>query len=128
MIEYEVLTSNEHEKYEKNIALMNTQVFEELYYFLYGASGAREGYHANGVLSPREECHDEYFRKYQINAKDLYKQWEPKLESLDNGDIRCVLVRAETGIRNATDMIDLIWAGMQLKKVVSIYLARERAA
>ncbi len=128
MIEYEVLTSEQHEEFEKNIALMNRQVFEDLYYFLHGTNAPYDGYHADGVLSPREEYHDEYFREYQINAKALFDQWKPNLESLDNCDVNCILFRAERGIQYATDMIDLTWSAMQLKKCVSIYLEKERAA
>ena len=128
MIEYETLTSEQHEEFEKNMALMERQTFEQLYYFLYGANAPYDGYHADGVLSPWEEDHNEYFREYQIKAKELFSQWKPKLESLGNGDVNCVLVGAGRSIRNATDMIDLTWAAMQLKKVVSVYLEKERAA
>lgn len=128
MIEYETLTSEQHEEFEKNIALMHRQVFEELYYFLHGINAPYDGYHADGVLRPREEYHDEYFREYQIKAKELFTQWKPKLEPLDNCDVNCILFRAERGIQHATDMIDLTWAAMQLKKCVSLYLKKERAA
>ncbi len=128
MIKYETLTSKLHEGFEKNIALMDTQVFEDLYYFLHGTSGAREGYHADGVLSPRHESHNEYFKVYHINAKALYGMWHPVLKNINDGDAYCVLSIAQHKIQYAVDMIELTWAMMQLRKVVSIYLEKQRAA
>ena len=128
MIEYETLTSQQHEEFEKNMALMDTQVFEDLYYFLHGTSGAREGYHADGVLSPRAESHSEYFNVYHVNAKELCRMWYPLLENLGNGDAYHVLVCAQRRIQRAIDMIELTWAMMQLRKVVSLYLKKQKVA
>jgi hypothetical protein len=128
MIQYEELSSKEREEFEKNIALFDREVYEYLYYYLNGSNSPYEGYHADGVLSPREACHNDFFAAYKVNTKNLLEAWKPKLETLGGDDVFVFLARVEKFLSSSKDMVELTWVATQLYQLVGIHIRKQKAA
>ena len=125
-ITYTPLFLPEYQKYKGNINLMNTMVFEELYSFLYNQNAPYDGYHADGVFSPNNEYHNEYFRQYKPKAIHLFIHWEKILSPYLNDTSKRKLVQMHRDILGAQDFIDLVWVAMQLWSVVMKYLTQKK--
>jgi len=125
-IAYKPLFLPEYQKYKGNINLMNTMVFEELYSFLYNQNAPYDGYHADGVLSPNNEYHDEYFRQYKPKAIQLLIDWGLMLSPHLNDTGKKTFARMHGDILDAEDFIDLVWVAMALLKSVYEYRATSR--
>lgn len=120
-ITYKPLFLPEYQKYKGNINLMNTMVFEELYSSLYEQNAPYDGYHADGVLSPTNKHHGEYFRQYKPKAIKLLNQWEETLSPYldDTGKRRFEQMHRD--MQDAQDFVDLVWIAMALLKSVYGY-------
>ena len=126
MIQYEELSRTNRDVLEDNIAMRDRTIYESLYYYLNGRNAPYEGYHADGVLSPREASHNEYFPLYKTNAIKTFNEWKPKLEALGGDDVFVFLVRVKKYLLSAGDMVELTWAAIQLHKLVSLHNKQQR--
>ena len=129
MIAYEHMNISQYSAFRKKMALMNTLVLEDLYRFYHGCDQAPFDYYdADYLVSPECSMHREYFSKVKPMVEDLYAMWLPKLEASVVKDDRDagILGLIGTNIREAKDMVDLVWGAMQLWGVASIYLSSQR--
>jgi len=125
-ITYKPLFLPEYQKYKGNINLMNTMVFEDLYFFLHGNRSPYNGYHAENVLNPTCKHHGEYFRQYKPKAIKLLSQWEEVLSAYLDDTGRRRLEQMHRDMQGAQDFIDLTWIAMALLKSVHEYKAMLR--
>ncbi len=120
-IEYKPLFLPKYHNFKDNISLMRTMAYEELYFLLNGSNAPYDGYSSDGVLSPRSKHHNEYFRKYKLNAIQLLAQWKIELlPYLDNAG-KGKLDHIDNDMIDAKDFVDLTWAATGLLESVYAY-------
>ena len=123
------LNLSEYNKFRQKMALMNTVVLEDLYRFYHGCDQAPFDYYdADYLVSPDNSEHREYFSKVKPLVSELYDLWLPKLEGSVVKDDRDAGILRLIGknIREAKDMVDLVWGAMQLWSVVMEYLTQQK--
>ena len=128
MIKYKRLTDSQYNQHRDKMNLFNKVVYEELYYLLKGNTAPYEKYSADFVLSTKSPHHNEYFQILKPNAIALFDEWYPILAGMLEEQDRSLLMNIGDDLRHAEDTIELTWAATQLRKVVSLYLQRQRLA
>ena len=126
MIQFKLLTSKDYSRFYANISQMNTMVFEELYYYAFGKNAPYDYYHADYIVSPKCKYHYEYFRKVKPVAIELYKTWYSFLVPHLHSDDIVKLKQLGVYIRDAKDMIELVWYAQLLLKAVLEYKRKQR--
>ncbi len=130
MIEFKFLPPSDHQKLFSN---MDKVVLEDLYYYYYRNKRDKATFDycdAGNLVSPQNNCHDEYFVKVKPTAMRLFNLWHSELVSVvaeGDEDINN-LKRIGESIMDARDMAELVWYSLLLRKVVIQYLGVKRAA
>ena len=127
MVKYQRLTDSKYNQYRDNMNLFNKVIYEDLYSFLKGHTAPYDKYSADFVLSTKSPHHYEYFRILKPNAIALFDEWYPILAVMLEEQDRRILRNIGDDLRHAGDAIELTWAATQLRKVVSLYLQRQRS-
>ena len=127
MVKYEHLTDNRYKQYRDNMNDFEKVVYEELYFFLKGHTAPYDKYSADFVLSTKSPHHNEYFKILKPNAIALFDEWYPLLAVMLEAQDRNLLRNIGDDLRCAQDAIELTWAATQLRKVVSLYLQKQRS-
>ena len=121
----------EYNKFRQNMALMNPVVLEDLYGFYHGCDQAPfDYYNADYLVSPNSSEHSEYLKRVKPLASELYDLWFPRLMDTvieDERDLHNLKLIGKN-IKDADDMVDLVWGAMQLWDAVRGYLAQQRSA
>lgn len=120
----------EYNKFRQNMALMNKVVLEDLYRFYHGCDQAPyDHYSADYLVSPDSSEHQEYFSKVKPLVGALYDLWYPRLvdaiieDERDSHNLKLI----GTNIKEAYDMVELVWGAMQLWDAARGYLAQQRS-
>lgn len=125
------LNLREYNAFRQKMALMNTVVLEDLYRFYHGCDQAPyDHYNADYLVSPDNSEHREYFSKVKPLVGALYDLWYPRLVQTIIEDERDLqnLKLIGTNIKEAYDMVELVWGAMQLWGAARDYLDQQRSA
>ena len=131
MVEFKILTLPDYNIYAERISLMNTMVFEELYYGLHQQQAPYDYYHADNVISPKDKRnHNTYFNKVKPLAIELFEKWYDVLTKshfTDDRDKKTLSVIGQN-IKHAQDMVDLVWYSQLLHKAAFQYQQAQKSA
>ena len=125
------LNLSEYNKFRQNMARMDKVVIENLYRFYHECEQAPYDYYdADYLVSPDNSEHGEYFNKVKPLVGELYDLWYQRLVQTIVKDERDLhnLKLIGTNIKEAYDMVELVWGAMQLWDAVSGYLAQQKSA
>lgn len=106
------ITHREYQEYLKNMNFMNLLVLEEINTNLTGKNGEYDDTHPDKIVSPKCEVHDEYFKEKRSFVIDLCMTVIKKVGP--TSELECILNLMSC----SEDMIELIWAAMQLQTVL----------
>ena len=121
----------EYNKFRQKMAFMNTVVMEDLYRSYHECDQAPyDHYNADYLVSPNNSEHGEYFSKVKPLLSELYALWFPRLmetiieDERDQHNLNLI----GKNIKDANDMVELVWSAMQLWDAARGYLAKQRSA
>lgn len=121
----------EYNKFRQNMALMDRVVLEDLYRFYHGCDQAPyDYYNADYLVSPNSSEHSQYFKMVQPLASELYDLWFPRLmetiieDERDQHNLNLI----GKNIKDASDMVELVWCAMQLWDAVCDDLHQRKSA
>jgi len=97
---------------------MNVRTIEYLNEAITGSKGLHKHIHADRVVHPNLDCHDEFFKDKQIFLSALVSKWEEKLRpTLSNSDA-VEFDKIVKSLNEAKDMIELLWYAEQFLKAI----------
>ena len=119
MIKFQPITDKDYSRCSQNMNLeMNVRTIEYLNEAITGSKGLHKHIHADRVVHPNLDCHDEFFKDKQIFLSALVSKWEEKLRpTLSNSDA-VEFDKIVKSLNEAKDMIELLWSAEQLLKAI----------